>query len=123
MKMAVRIGNFTQMMLKASIGAICTSFGTAPILFKASVAGAVTIFHSLSQNVRLRTNATPTPPKARRMRERNSSRCSRNDMRSIPSSSGSSPESGAEAAAYRRPNLSRWMTEPERSTPSRTHLQ
>ncbi len=35
----------------------------------------------------------PTPASVRRMRERNSSRCSMNDIRSIPSSSPSPSES------------------------------
>src|SRR5689334_3470091 len=53
----------------------------------------LTIRHNSLQNVRLSTNATPTPASPRRMRERSSSRCSRNDIRSIPSSSSSRSES------------------------------
>src|SRR5579863_3225460 len=99
MKIDVSTGSFTQMMLKASIGATCTRAGGPPLnpftpsVFKALTAGAETAFHNLSQNVRLRINATPTPPNARRIRERNSSRWSRNDMRSIPPSSPSPSES------------------------------
>src|SRR5713101_6237772 len=94
MKIAVRMGSFTHTMLNASMGVIKISFGSEkPSLRKASMAGAWTIFQSLSQKVRLRTNAIPTPSKAFRMRERNSSRCSKNDIRSMPPSSSSPSES------------------------------
>ena len=93
MKMAVRIGSFTHTILKASMGVIRVSLVSTFRLRRASSAGAWTSFHSSLQNVRLRMNAMPIPPSARRMRERSSSRCSRNDIRSIPSSSSPPSES------------------------------
>src|SRR5579864_358522 len=91
MNTAQRMGSFTQMVLKASIGVICTSSGGYPSVSSAPLAGRETMVHRGLANVRLTANATATPIRHLINRERSSSRCSRNDMRNMPSSSSSPP--------------------------------
>ena len=81
--MAHRIGSLIQITLNASMGVICTRVGLNLRVVSASLAGAVTKSHNLSVKMMLTTNATPTPIRARMMRDRSSSRCSRKDMRSM----------------------------------------
>src|SRR3954454_20722366 len=87
----VSIGSFTQMIEKLSIGDVKTrEVSLYPSEDNATAAGSWTILHNCSLSVRLAKKAIPNPTSARMSRLRNSSRCSRNDMRSMPSSSGSS---------------------------------
>jgi len=88
-------GTFTQMMEKPSIGSLMTrTGGLTPIFLSASTAGARTISQSWLANTTHSRNAIPKPCSARIIRWRISSRCSRNDMRSMPPSSPSSSSGG-----------------------------
>src|SRR5579872_4558841 len=66
-----------------------------PSSLKAASPGAWTNFHSWLAKNRHARYATPKPISARMMRVRSSARCSRIDMRSMPSSSGSTCGSGS----------------------------
>src|SRR5215475_6009000 len=95
MKIDARIGSLIHTMLNWSIGAMATSLGgLMPIFRSAYSAGSCTKSQRLLQKKRLARNAIPTPASIRRIRLRSSSRCSRNDMRNMPSSSSPSSLGG-----------------------------
>src|SRR4051794_20884403 len=86
---------YSQMMLNCSMGVIATnSGGLIPKWVSADTAGSDTISQRSFVKNMLAKNATTKPAKAFNNRERSSSKCSMNDMRSMPSSS-SSPSSSA----------------------------
>src|SRR5947209_20270971 len=89
--MAQTTGSLNQITLNCSMGSMATRWGAYPSVLSADVAGSLMKFHNGLVKARLATNATAMPINARIIRERSSSRCSRNDMRSMPSSSLSPP--------------------------------
>src|SRR5579863_8495072 len=92
-KIETTIGALIQMVLNCSIGVMAIRTGFALICLRAATAGARMKFQILSAKHRQTTKQTTNPRIARISRERNSSRCSRNDIRAMPSSSGSSSSS------------------------------
>src|SRR5580700_4781602 len=88
-KMAHTRGSLNQTTLKASMGVSWARVGGKPLALSAAFAGCTTTFQSGSVKVKATHTATTMPMIILIMRERSSSRCSRNDMRNMLSSSSS----------------------------------
>src|SRR4051794_24490082 len=97
-------GALIQIVLNCSIGVMAMSTGLALIVLSAEIAGSLTNFQISGAKYRQATKQIANPTMIRISRARNSSRCSRKDMRTIPSSSGSSssslPEGGVGVGGF-----------------------
>src|SRR5579871_2471736 len=88
-------GVHTQIMEKFSIGSIAIKRASGiPVALSATKPGAITMSNNFWLKITQSKKMTPKPHSALMMRARNSSRCSRKDMRSMPPSSSSSSSSG-----------------------------